>query len=100
MDSIMLALFSTINLALDIYLYFVIASAIYSWVYSFNIINTRNPFVAQIGTFLYQVTEPALRPIRRFMPNLGGVDVSPIVLYLIIFFIKNLIIHSLEPMFL
>jgi YggT family protein len=73
-------------IALDIYIWMVIISAILSWLVHFGVVNTRNQVVAMIGEFLWRVTEPALRPIRRFLPNLGGIDISPIILILIIFF--------------
>lgn len=94
----MLAVFQTIDFALSIFIWLIIASAIYSWLYAFNVVNTRNPFVAQVGNFLYRVTEPALAPIRRFMPDLGGVDISPIVLFIIIFFIRQFMWTSIAPM--
>jgi len=94
----MLALIQTIDLALGIYWWFIIASAVFSWLYAFNVVNPRNQFVAQIGNFLYRVTEPALRPIRRFLPDLGGIDISPIVLLLIIFFIRQLLWTSIAPL--
>lgn len=74
--------------ALDIYVWMVIASAILSWLVHFGVINTRNQFVSMIGEFLWRITEPALRPIRRFMPNLGGIDISPIILILIVYFLQ------------
>lgn len=95
----MTALFSTIDLALNIYIWFIIASAVFSWLYAFNIVNPRNPFVAQVGSFLYKVTEPALAPIRRYLPDLGGVDISPIVLFIIIYFIRMFMWTSVAPMF-
>jgi YggT family protein len=94
----MLAVFQTIDFALNIFVWIIIASAIYSWLYAFNVVNTRNPFVAQVGTFLYRVTEPALRPIRRYMPDLGGVDISPIILFIIIYFIRQFMWTSIAPM--
>jgi YggT family protein len=94
----MLALIQVIVLALDIYWWLLIASAIFSWLYAFNVVNSRNQFVATIGTFLFRVTEPALRPIRRFMPDLGGIDISPIVLLLIIFFIRQFLLTSVAPL--
>lgn len=93
----MLALIQTIILALDIYWWLIILSAIFSWLFAFNVINTRNQFVAMVADFLYKVTEPALRPIRRFLPDLGGIDISPIVLLLILFFIRQLILTTIAP---
>ncbi len=58
---------------------------------AFNVVNTRNPIVANVGEFLYRVTEPALRPIRNIMPNLGGIDISPVILIIGLLFLKQLI---------
>jgi len=80
-------LITVIRAALNIYIYLVIGSAILSWLVHFGVVNTRNQFIAMIGDFLWRITEPALRPIRRIMPNLGGIDISPIILILIIYFI-------------
>lgn len=93
----MLALIQTVVLALDIYWWLIIASAVFSWLHAFNVVNSRNQFVGMIGNFLYKVTEPALRPIRRVLPDLGGIDISPIVLLLILFFIRQLIVTSIAP---
>ena len=94
----MLALFQTIDLALNLYTWILIGSAIFSWLYAFNVINSSNPFVNAIGTFLYNVTEPVLRPIRRVMPDLGGIDISPIIVLLLIFFLRSLLWTSIYPM--
>src|SRR5690606_30054608 len=93
----MLALIQTIVLALDLYWWMIIASAIFSWLYAFNVINSRNQFVGVIGNFLFRVTEPALRPIRRIMPDLGGIDISPIILLLILFFVRQFILTTVAP---
>ncbi|MCB5202491.1 YggT family protein [Neorhizobium sp. T786] len=95
----MLALFQTIDLALNLYTWVLIGSAIFSWLYAFNVINSSNQFVNAIGTFLHNVTEPVLRPIRRVMPNLGGIDISPIIVLLIIFFLRSLLWTSIYPLF-
>jgi YggT family protein len=87
----MIALIHTIVLALDLYWWIIIASAIFSWLYAFNVVNPRNQFVSMVGNALYRLTEPALKPIRRFMPDLGGIDISPIILLLILFFLRQLI---------
>jgi YggT family protein len=62
-----------------------------SWLVAFNVLNTRNRFVYQVGDMLYRLTEPALRPIRRVLPNLGGIDLSPVVLILLLVFIRSLL---------
>lgn len=84
----MRALLDVILIALDLYRWAIIISAIMSWLIAFNVVNTRNDVVRSVYNFLYAVTEPALRPIRRFVPNLGGVDVSPIILFLIILLLQ------------
>lgn len=94
----MLALVQTIVLALDIYWWLLIASAIFSWLYAFNVVNPRNQVVAMIGNALFRITEPALRPIRRFLPDLGGIDISPIILLLVIFFIRQFILTTIAPL--
>src|SRR3546814_3785548 len=86
METWMLALFQTIDLALNLYTWVLIGSAIFSWLYAFNVINSSNQFVNPIGTFLYNVPEPVLRPIRRIMPDLGGIVIPPLIVLLIIFF--------------
>ena len=93
----MRALFEVIYLALDFYIWIIIASAIFSWLYAFNVVNMRNQFVGMIGNFLHQMTEPALRPIRRIMPNLGSIDISPIVLIFGIFFLQRIIAYNIIP---
>jgi len=87
----MRALFLVIDLALELYIYLLIAAAVFSWLIAFNVVNTRNQFVGMVADFLYRITEPALRPIRRRMPNLGGIDISPVVLVFIIIFIRYVI---------
>jgi YggT family protein len=79
---------------LQLYTWIVIASAIFSWLYAFNVVNPRNQFVAMIGSTLYKLTEPALRPIRRVLPNLGGLDLSPLVLLLGLWFAQTLIVNN------
>ena len=93
----MLALIQTVVLALDLYWWIIIASAIFSWLYAFNVVNPRNQFVGAIGNFLFRVTEPALRPIRKIMPDLGGIDISPIILLLVIFFLRQFILTTVAP---
>jgi YggT family protein len=87
-----------IDTVITLYIYILIASAILSWLIAFNVVNMRNPIVAQIGEFLYRITEPALRPIRNVLPNLGGIDISPVILILGLFFIRNLIFELFGAM--
>ena len=93
----MLALIQTVVLALDLYWWIIIASAVFSWLYAFNVVNPRNQVVSTIGNMLFRITEPALRPIRRFLPDLGGIDISPIILLLLIFFIRQFLITTVAP---
>jgi YggT family protein len=72
-----------------------VASAILSWLVAFNVLNTSNRFVYMVGDFLYRITEPALRPIRRFVPSLGGVDISPVVLILLLVFLRDFLLIDL-----
>ena len=93
MRPIVFVLIQVINL----YMYLLIASAILSWLIAFNVVNTRNQFVAAVAEFLYRITEPLLAPIRRFIPSLGGLDISPIILILIIMFIQRVITYYIYP---
>ncbi len=93
----MRALIEVIIYALQIYIYLLIAAAVLSWLIAFDIVNTRNQIVAMISDFLYRITEPALRPIRSMLPSLGGIDISPVILILIIIFIEKLILEYIYP---
>ena len=86
-----------ILLVLQIYIWLLIAAAVLSWLVAFNVVNTRNQVVSMIGEFLYRATEPLLRPIRQMLPNLGGIDVSPVILSLIILFLENVIVRYIYP---
>ena len=89
----MYSLYLLIDTVLNLYSWCLIIWVIMSWLISFNVINTHNRFVHLVGDFLYRITEPLLRPIRRFLPNLGGLDLSPIVLILLLQFARNLIME-------
>ena len=80
-----------IDTIITLYIWILIASAILSWLVAFNVVNQRNPIVANIGEFLYRITEPALRPIRALLPNLGGIDISPVILILLLLFLQRII---------
>ncbi len=79
------------NAVIELYIWCLIVWVILSWLVAFNVVNTRNRFVAVVGDFLDRITEPALRPIRRVLPNLGGIDISPILLILLIYFIRDFV---------
>jgi YggT family protein len=96
-DRSMRAILDVVLIALQLYVWLLIAAAVLSWLVAFNVINTRNQFVAMVGDFLYRVTEPVLRPIRNMLPSLGGIDVSPVVLILIIILIKDVIVRYIYP---
>ena len=93
----MRAVLDIILIVLELYVWLLIAAAILSWLVAFNVVNTRNQFVAMAGEFLYRITEPLLAPIRSVMPNLGGLDISPIILILIIYFIERVIQYYVYP---
>jgi len=93
----MRSVLDVILLALQLYIYLLIAAAVLSWLIAFNVVNTRNQVVAAIGEFLYRITEPALRPIRNILPNLGGIDISPVILILLVILIENIIIYYIRP---
>jgi YggT family protein len=93
----MRAVLDIILIVLDLYVWLLIAAAILSWLIAFNVVNTRNQLVSAIAEFLYRITEPVLAPIRSFMPNLGGLDISPIILILIIYFIERVIQYYIYP---
>lgn len=93
----MRAILDVILLVLTLYTYVLIASAIFSWLIVFNVVNTRNQFISTVGQILYSLTEPALRPIRRFIPSLNGLDLSPIALLLGIFLLQNIIVRYVYP---
>lgn len=90
-----IAILQTLYYALSIYWWIVILAAVFSWLYAFNVINSRNQFVSSIGNALYQLTEPVFSRIRRFLPDLGGVDISPIIVLLAIFFAQQLLVQMM-----
>ncbi len=93
----MRALFFVIDLALHMYIYIIVAAAVMSWLIAFNVVNVRNQFVGMVADFLYRITEPALRPIRNLLPNLGGIDISPVILIFILIFFRYVILLYIIP---
>jgi YggT family protein len=95
MQSLALLIYTVI----DIYTWVVIAAAIMSWLVAFGVVNVNNKFIRMVVDVLYRLTEPVLRPIRSILPNLGGVDISPVILLLGLFFVKSLLWEYVWPAF-
>lgn len=94
----MTAIIWLIDTVISLYIWILVLSAVLSWLVAFRVVNTQNRFVYAVMDFCWKVTEPALRPIRRVLPNLGGIDLSPVVLILGLMFAKNLLLYDLVPM--
>jgi YggT family protein len=97
LGAFMRAILNVILLALDLYKYVIIAAAVMSWLIAFNVVNIRNDVVRSIWNTLVALTEPLLYRIRRYLPNTGGIDISPIVLFLLILLIEQIIILYIYP---
>ncbi len=93
MDVVFVPLLGLIIKAVDIYIWVLVIAVILNWLAAFNVINMSNRFIYMVGDFLHRITEPALRRIRAFMPDLGGVDVSPVVLILILWAVQSMLIR-------
>ena len=93
----MRAVLDIVLIVLDLYIWLLIASAILSWLIAFNVVNTRNQFVAAVAEFLDRITEPVLAPIRHMRPTFGGLDISPIIVILIIMLIERVITYYIYP---
>jgi len=91
----MLELLGFISYLIQLYVYVVIAAVIFSWLIAFNVINAYNPFVRTLWQALNAVTEPLLRPIRRVLPDLGGLDISPIVLLIACYFVQAVVLPNI-----
>ena len=93
MKSVLILLDSVIT----IYIWILIINALLSWLIAFNVLNTSNRLVYSLLDISYKMTDPLLKPIRNFLPNLGNIDVSPVVLILLLMFLRNLIFEFLAP---
>jgi YggT family protein len=93
----MRAILNVVLLALDLYKYVIIAVAVMSWLIAFNVVNIRNDVVRSIWNTLVALTEPLLMRIRRYLPNTGGIDISPIVLFLLILLVEQIILLYIYP---
>ena len=93
----MKSIFILLDSIITIYLWIIIINALLSWLVAFNILNTQNRFVFSVLDATYKMTDPALNKIRRFIPTFGSIDVSPVVLILILMFLRNLIFEIFAP---
>ena len=93
----MRAVLDIVLIVLDLYVWLLIAAAILSWLIAFNVVNTRNQFVSAIAEFLYRITEPVLGPIRRRLPSFGGLDISPIIAFFILWLIQLYLAEYVYP---
>jgi YggT family protein len=91
----MYAFLNLVSTVIQIYIWLLIAQAVLSWLVAFGVANRHNRFVSLAGDFLWRITDPLLRPIRRVLPDLGGIDVSPVILILLLYFIRNLMFEYL-----
>ena len=93
----MKSIFILLDSIITIYLWIIIINAILSWLVAFNILNTQNRFVFSVLDATYKLTDPALNKIRRFLPTFGSIDISPVILILILMFLRNLIFEVFAP---
>ena len=93
----MKSLFLLVDSIINIYIWLIIINAILSWLVAFNVLNTQNRFVFAVLNATHQLTDPVLNKIRKFIPNLGSIDISPVILILLLFFIRNLFFELLAP---
>ena len=93
----MKSIFILLDSIITIYLWIIIINAILSWLVAFNILNTQNRFVFSVLDTTYKLTDPALNKIRRFIPTFGSIDISPVVLTLILMFLRNLVFEIFAP---
>ncbi|MBX3499691.1 MAG: YggT family protein [Alphaproteobacteria bacterium] len=87
---------AVIDIVFNLFMWLLIIQAVMSWLLAFNVLNPRNQVVGMIWQFMLRLTEPLLRPIRRFLPNFGGIDLAPLVLILIIYFVRRSILIPLS----
>ena len=93
----MRAVLDIIMVALNLYTWIIIAGAILSWLIAFGVVNIRNDFVRAVWNLFLTLTDPFLRPIRNFLPNTGGIDISPIILLLAVMLLERIIIYYVYP---
>ncbi len=89
MDIVLIPLYHVLDTLVGLYIWILIITVVLSWLLTFGVINTYNQFVASVSDFLFRITEPVLQPIRRLLPNLGGIDISPVLLIIGLFFLRE-----------
>jgi YggT family protein len=85
-----------INTVISLYIWVLVISAVLSWLVAFNVVNTRNRFVYTVGDICHRLTEPVLRPIRRILPQFGGIDISPVIAILLLVFLRDALNYYLR----
>ena len=93
----MKSIFILLDSVITIYLWIIIINAILSWLVAFNVLNTQNKFVFSVLDVTYKLTDPALNKIRRFIPTFGSIDISPVILILLLMFLRNIIFEIFVP---
>ena len=93
----MKSIFILLDSVITIYLWIIIINAVLSWLVAFKVLNTQNRFVFSVLDVTYKLTDPALNKIKRFIPNFGSIDISPIILILILMFLRNIIFEIFAP---
>ncbi|MCH7485634.1 MAG: YggT family protein [Proteobacteria bacterium] len=95
MDVILVPMINLFLTVIELYIWVVIIAVVLGWLVSFKVVNTSNRFVYMVGDFTYRATEPALKPIRNVLPKLGGIDISPIVLIVLLYFLKDVLVRMM-----
>ena len=93
----MKSIFILLDSVITIYLWIIIINAILSWLVAFNVLNTQNKFVFSVLNVTYKLTDPALNKLRRFIPMFGSIDISPVILILLLMFLRNIIFEAFAP---
>ena len=93
----MKSIFILLDNVITIYLWIIIINAILSWLVAFNVLNTQNRFVFSVLDVTYKLTDPALNKLRRFIPMFGSIDISPVILILLLMFLRNMIFEAFAP---
>jgi YggT family protein len=93
----MFAFYNLLDTVIRIYIWLLLASVVLSWLVTFNVVNRHNRFVYVIGDFLHRITEPVLRPVRNLLPSMGGIDISPVIVILALYFLRDLAFEYLRP---